>query len=148
MHYRSLTAIFLTAAVALSTGALAQPVYKCGERYSQTPCPGGALIDTSDPRSAAQKAQTDLATVRDARSADAMEQARLQQEQADLAANTPKAKPPSADRASNSRVGQVKKKEKAPDSFTVRSVVEKKKKPTHKKNPVKKRPVKKDAGKS
>ena len=148
MDYRSLTAIFLTAAVALSTGALAQPVYKCGDHYSQLPCPGGALIDTSDPRSAAQKAQTDLATERDARRADAMEQARLQQEQADLAANTPKAKPPSADRASNSRVRQVTKKEKAQDSFTVRSVVEKKKEPTPKKNSGKKRPVKKDAGKS
>ena len=144
----SRTALFMTAALALASGALAQPVYKCGDHYSQLPCPGGALIDTSDPRSAAQKAQTDLATVRDARSADTMEQARLQQEQADLAANTPKAKPPSADRASNNGTPQVKKKEKAPDSFTVRSVVEKKKKPTPKKNPAKQRANKKDAGKS
>lgn len=144
----SLIVLFMTAGLALGSVALAQPVYKCGERYTQTPCPGGALIDTSDPRSAAQKAQTDLATMRDARRADAMEQARLQQEQADLAANTPKAKPPSASRASNSRVRQVRKKEKASDSFTVRSVVEKKKEPTPKKNSGKKRPVKKDAAKS
>ena len=143
----SRTALFMTAALALASGALAQPVYKCGDHYSQVPCPGGALIDTSDPRSAAQKAQTDLATERDARRADAMEQARLQQDQADLAANTPKAKPPSADRASNSRVRQVKKKEKAPDLFTVRSAVDKKK-PTPKKNSTKKRTIKKDAGKS
>jgi hypothetical protein len=81
-------AIFLIASSALSAGATAQEVYKCGDTYSQAPCPGGVVIDTTDQRTQAQKTQADLVTGRNARTAAAMEQARLQQEKRDLAANT------------------------------------------------------------
>ena len=83
------TAILLIAAYALSTGATAQNVYKCGSSYSQSPCPGGATIDVTDTRTPAQKEQTDSAANRDAKTADAMEKARIQQEKSDLTANTP-----------------------------------------------------------
>ena len=46
----------LLAAAALQAGA-AGPIYRCGSVYSQVPCPDGKLIDSADPRSAAQRAE-------------------------------------------------------------------------------------------
>lgn len=78
-------ALPLLAALLTATPTSAQTVFRCGNSYSQTPCPAGATVDTADPRSAAQKSQTDAATRRDSRAADAMEKARLR-EQAQVAA--------------------------------------------------------------
>jgi hypothetical protein len=36
--------------------AHAQPVYRCGSTYSQNPCPQGRLVEATDPRSGAQRA--------------------------------------------------------------------------------------------
>ena len=36
----------------LSIGANAQPVYRCGNEYSQTPCPQARVLDAADPRTA------------------------------------------------------------------------------------------------
>jgi hypothetical protein len=60
--------------------AAAQAVYRCGNSYSQQPCPGGTLVPADDARSAAQRSQTGLAAERDAKAADAMEKARLKEE--------------------------------------------------------------------
>lgn len=91
--YRTLARIlFLIAVHALSTGATAQNTYKCGNTYSQAPCPGGVVIDVADTRSASQKKQADMIIARDAQTADTMEAARLKQEKIDLAANTPSEK--------------------------------------------------------
>jgi hypothetical protein len=38
-------------------GAQAQAIYRCGTEYSQTPCPGGKVLESSDPRSAAQRTE-------------------------------------------------------------------------------------------
>ena len=103
---------------ALSMAASAQVTYRCGNSYSQTPCPGGAIIDTDDPRTREQKAQTDMATQRDARTANAMEKARLQQEARDLAANTPTVKSSGATSASKKKTEPTKKKKKAAHSKT------------------------------
>jgi hypothetical protein len=75
----------LRAAIALSLSALAgvagaQGIYRCGDSYSQKPCAGGRLVETEDARSAAQRSQTAQAALRDAKAADAMEQARLKEE--------------------------------------------------------------------
>lgn len=40
-----------------------QNIYKCGNNYGDTPCPQGVAVPTADPRSPAQKAQTDQATI-------------------------------------------------------------------------------------
>jgi hypothetical protein len=37
-------------------GAIAQPVYRCGNEYSQTPCPQARIVDAADPRTAEQRA--------------------------------------------------------------------------------------------
>lgn len=73
-------AALLLALSALWLPAHAQNVYRCGESYSNTPCPGATVVPTDDPRSPAQRAQTDAATRRDARSAQVMEHERLKQE--------------------------------------------------------------------
>jgi hypothetical protein len=68
-------------ALALACAAAgAQGVYRCGDTYSQQPCPGGAPLAAQDSRSAAQQAQTTQATQRNAKAADAMEKSRLKEE--------------------------------------------------------------------
>ena len=140
MQSPPLNAIVLIAiATVLSTGASAQNTYKCGDTYSQLPCPGGVIVNATDKRTSAQKTQSDLATARDARTADAMEKARLQQEKIDIAANTPTVKPASPDKANNTQTIQVKKKKKkGQEYFTAQIPGEKKKKQTLKKNADKK----------
>ena len=134
-------AIFLIATCALSTVATAQNTYKCGDSYSQTPCPGAKVIDATDSRTPAQKAQADLATGRAARTADAMEKARLQQEKIDIAASASPMPPAHMETASASGTVQAKKKKrKAPDYFTAQAPGEKKK--AAKKTSAKKDPTK------
>src|SRR4051812_8948856 len=70
--------LYLLAAVCLAPAA-AQNIYRCGDSYSQRPCPGGTVVEAEDERSAAQRAQTSQAAQRDAKTADAMEKARLKE---------------------------------------------------------------------
>ncbi len=67
--------------VTLASSLQAQPIYRCVNSYSQTPCPGGTAIDVQDSRSPAQKAQSDAATAQAARLANEMEKTRLKDEQ-------------------------------------------------------------------
>jgi hypothetical protein len=60
--------------------AAAQNIYRCGNSYSQQPCPGGTLVPADDARSASQRSQTSLASERDAKAADVMEKVRLKEE--------------------------------------------------------------------
>ena len=125
MRVARLETLVLIAAGLLSTGVGAQTVYKCGNTYSQLPCPDATVIN-ADQRTREQKAQADQATARDARAATAMENARLQQEKADLAANTPKA-PAKAASASKPRKSELKKKKKKDaDTLVARSPITKK----------------------
>lgn len=73
-------ALLLIAMLSISTGTSAQNTYKCGNAYSSTPCPGGVTVDTQDTRTSAQKAQSEAATTKTAKSGDAMEKSRLTQE--------------------------------------------------------------------
>jgi hypothetical protein len=110
-------AALLLALSSLWVPARAQNVYRCGESYSNTPCPGATVVPTDDPRSPAQRAQTDAAARRDARSAQALEHERLKQEGkpvpatilAPAAANEP---PAPADRTAS------KAKPRKPELFT------------------------------
>ena len=123
MQNSRLDALLMLTACLVAGSAAAQTVYKCGNTYSQLPCPDAAVIN-ADPRSGAQKAQADQATARDARIASAMEKARLQQEKADLAANTPPARPAIENSASKPRPGAMKKSKKdkkQTDALVVRS---------------------------
>ncbi|MDF2464908.1 MAG: hypothetical protein K0Q43_3143 [Ramlibacter sp.] len=91
---RILTAALLFAAL---TGwvppAAAQAIYRCGDSYSQQPCPGGKVVAADDSRSASQKSQTDQAVRRDAKAAEAMEKARLSDEAKPAQVLLPPARP-------------------------------------------------------
>jgi hypothetical protein len=80
-------AILFIAVCTFSTGAYAQKVYRCGNTYSQSPCPGGNAVDTSGSqvRAEAKKSQADAD--RSAKAADKMEKLRLAQEKRDRANN-------------------------------------------------------------
>jgi hypothetical protein len=79
--------IMLAAALALcGAWAQAQTVYRCGNSYSQQPCPGAAPVAAADPRTPAEAARSGSVAAADAKRADAMEKARIAQEK-----NAPKA---------------------------------------------------------
>ena len=106
----------IIAAIALTTAgaAGAQTMYRCGSSYSQQPCPGGSEVAGLAPRPASDVAQAKAAVQADAKRAEAMEKARLQQEK-----NAPKAtvmgpKEP----ASAAKAAVVKKKGGKPEEFT------------------------------
>jgi hypothetical protein len=88
--------------VLAASGAGAQQVYRCGSTYSQQPCPGGATVQVEDPRTQAEVHRADAQTQRQAKAADAMEKARLQQEAKAAPANI------------LPQGGQVKKTQEAP----------------------------------
>jgi hypothetical protein len=69
------------AAMLLSAACAAQAqVYRCGQTYSQKPCPEGKLIDSSDPRSAAQRAEAKRMVAREKQLAAKLEQERRQRD--------------------------------------------------------------------
>ena len=77
-----------------SVPAGAQTTYKCGNSYSQQPCPGGTVVDTADPRTSAQKKQAEQAIQRDAKLASELEKSRLQQEKNRSGDGQPQTKAP------------------------------------------------------
>ena len=81
MFHHPLRVLCLLACVAgWSIQAAGQTVWRCGDTYSQKPCPGGKAVDANDTRTAGQKSQTDQAVRRDAKAAEALEKARLKEE--------------------------------------------------------------------
>ena len=147
LHFRRWAcAIFVTSASAMGA-TQAQTIYRCGTNYSDTPCAQAVTVPTSDPRTPAQKAQTDEATTRAAGLAGQLEKARRADEaaaqqrtqaQTRAAAQTAKAAPkPQANeapektkkggkhkkaaRAAAEKVSKPKlSKPKKPDGFTVK----------------------------
>ncbi len=82
LHFRRWAcAIFVTGASAMGA-AQAQTIYRCGTNYSDTPCAQAVAVPTADPRTPAQKAQTDEATARSASLAGQLEKARRADEAA------------------------------------------------------------------
>jgi hypothetical protein len=72
--------MILAALVAASGTAGAQQIWRCGNSYSQQPCPGGRAIESVEPAQPADAARAEASARRDAERADAMERARLEQE--------------------------------------------------------------------
>ncbi len=133
MRHGILKAITLIAICAMPTWANAQNAYRCGNTYSQTPCPNGKTLDVTDSRTADQKKQTDAATASSAKAGDALEKARLAQEKRDLAAN--KARPVMVVPAAAPKVAtepqpraHAKRKKKTSPYFTAQAPREKKEK--------------------
>jgi hypothetical protein len=110
--------------------------YRCGNTYSQTPCPGGKEVETADARSKDQKAQADAANRRTQRLANEMEKSRLQREQREAAQrkaalkeiDKSAAKTVAKDPKAVEQPSKQKKKSKQPENFTAKTPVEPKKK--------------------
>lgn len=82
--------LLVLTALVLGAGLQAQTVYRCGDSYSQTPCPGGSTVDATDRRTPEQRKAHEAAVKRDKRTGDALERARLKEE-ADVQRATQKA---------------------------------------------------------
>jgi hypothetical protein len=76
-------AVFACAATA-GAATMAEPIYRCagadGPEYSHIPCPGGKVLESSDPRSAAQRAEAARVAAQERRQAAALERERRAQQ--------------------------------------------------------------------
>jgi len=112
---RSIVALAL-AALALGAQA-AQPVYRCGSTYSQVPCPEGRVVDATDPRTAAQRAEARRIAALERNQAAQMERERREQEAAHkpAAAGSFDSRSPAPDAMTSDtrRSGHMKKRMKA-----------------------------------
>jgi len=88
MHSPSFALLFV-ALYAVTTALSAQTVYRCGNTYSQTPCPAASALPVDDARTSAQKAQADEVIRREQNTAKTMEADRLVQERKNLALRHP-----------------------------------------------------------
>ena len=113
--------LILAAALALaSPWSGAQTVWRCGNSYSQQPCPGAAPVAAADPRTPAEAARSGSVASADAKRADTMEKARIAQEK-----NAPKAgvigpSPAASHAHAQARDGSPKHSGKA-DPFTAKT---------------------------
>ncbi|AMO22762.1 hypothetical protein GCM10027034_32350 [Ramlibacter solisilvae] len=73
-------ALFALAAASAALPAAAQGIYRCGNSYSQQPCPGGNELKAPAGPSAREQARARQEARNEARTADAMERARLKEE--------------------------------------------------------------------
>ena len=118
------TSIFIALLLACgAAGAQAQAIYRCGNTYSQQPCPDGTLVKVDDTRSPGAAAASTAETKRQAKAADAMEKARLSEEAKAAPASvmqTTKAEPAAEPRVKDSQAGKkhAKKSTKKPEYFT------------------------------
>ena len=87
---------------------LAQTVYRCGSNYSDTPCPQALSVPAADPRTLAQKAQTDRATTQTTVLAEKLEKSRradeaeaIRRAQAEAKAVAPATKTPHKNKPDN-----------------------------------------------
>lgn len=116
----------LALAVILSiaaTVASAQQVWRCGNSYSQQPCPGGTPLDVTDPHRPADAARVARATKSDQQRADALEKARLEQERKApraqvMGAPQAAATPPQSTKKADKKQDKKKPAPKEPAHFT------------------------------
>ena len=109
--------LIASAAFEASAAGTPGPIYRCGTHYSQTPCPNGALLDVSDPRSAAQRAEAKRVVAQERKQAAEMERDRKEQ----LAADSPASaagfsRRPAASQASAATPVKHRKKKATPKS--------------------------------
>lgn len=105
------------AAFSLSGSAFAAPqtVYRCGDSYSQVPCPNGTVVHADDPRDDSQRAQAQTALQRDKALAKDIEASRRKDEAQELALNKAAlARAHAAHTAGGKKPEKTETREKAP----------------------------------
>ena len=78
--------LLLLLGMAAST-VTAAPIFRCGNTYSQTPCVGGRVLDSTDPRSGAQRAAAQRMAERERINAERLERERREREAAEKPAS-------------------------------------------------------------
>lgn len=113
-HWRVGTVLALAAPL-----VAAQPVYRCGNQYSDRPCPDARVrTDLADPRTPDQQRQAFEHSLRQGWTADELEQERLRREAALRAAQRlPDDEPPRADAADRA---QDARSSRRPKDYKVR----------------------------
>ena len=87
MKYIASIAMIFIATNAIFARAGAEEVYRCGNTYSQKPCPDAVRVDVEDSRTPAQKAEADAKTQRETAQVQAIDKARQKEEAQQRAAN-------------------------------------------------------------
>lgn len=119
---------FLALLAVAPTAVPSQPIYRCGNAYSQTPCANAVVVKADDARTPDQKAQTDAATAQAARLAERMERDRMASEhRPGLAGNRP-ASVKAASASGPRSKSKSKSKSPPPDYFTAAARPDEKKK--------------------
>jgi len=132
-HFKFLT-LLVTSAVCMIP-AWSQTVYKCGNAYSQQPCPGATVVDASDARTPAQRAHAEAATTSTDAMAVKLEKERLARDKV-VASKSPKKQthPVTGVKTAASVVTHktAARKKKEPEYFTASAAAAKKEKKVEK----------------
>jgi len=105
----------------LAVPAPAQTVYRCGNSYSQQPCPGGTAIDTSDQRTPEQRKAAADGAQHQRRTADTLEKQRVKDEVSASRAAQQIEKAEQAAAAKRAAQQAAQQKEKAREQKTTRT---------------------------
>lgn len=106
--------LLLALALAAAGPAVAAPIYRCGSTYSQVPCPeGGRVVEATDPRSAAQRAEARRLLAAERKAAADQERERREKEKAGQAVPAALSAAPAASAAASVPAGAKKKGGKA-----------------------------------
>lgn len=73
---------FMLCLATAASHAATPPIYRCGNAYSESPCPAAKLLEVADARSAAQRTEADRVIASDRRLAAEMRRDRLADEAA------------------------------------------------------------------
>lgn len=79
---KTLSHLVAPALLLLAATAQGQTVYRCGNSYSQQPCPGGTTVEASDARTPEQRRAQQADAQQQRRVADRLEKERLKEEAA------------------------------------------------------------------
>lgn len=120
----------------LAATAQAQTVYRCGDSYSQQPCPGGNAVRTDDHRTSEQQKAAQEGARHERRVADTLEKQRVKEEAAAArtAQQIEKADKAAADKRAAQKAAEEKEKNKSarggrhrePRYFTARDAADRK----------------------
>lgn len=127
MKLKPAIALFLIAASAMSTGANAAKIYKCGNTYSQVPCADSVEISTpAEPSGPQQRAARKVAE-QDEKTARALEKERQAAEKTAWKEQqaTDKARQALDKAAEKEKSKEAKKPKKEPEFFTAKTTAAK-----------------------
>ena len=111
-------AAWILLAVLSCAAEAAGPVYRCGREYSQTPCPDGRVVEATDSRTAAQRAEARRVAAQERKLAAQMVRAQAAAQKPALAGNIGARPAPAASAPAKSKKKHAKSKPASGADFT------------------------------